>query len=335
MRNRPNPLAVALAVAALQALMVLAFAWPSANTAPRDVPLGVAGPGAAVTRLSQLLEEAQPGAFEVKPYADEAAARSAVEDRAVYGAVVVTPQGTKVLTASGASPAVAQALTQLAAARPGAAPDAAPDAAPAPAPAVEDVVATDPDDPRGTGFAAMVLPLVMSGIAASAVLTFVARTARERVLGVLTFAVAGGVLTALVAQTWLSLTPGSSLEVAAVAALASLATAAPITGLSALVGPPGIGVGALTLLLLGNPFSGAATGPELLPQPWGALGQLLQPGAAASLMRATTFFDGAAALAPALVLTAWAALGLALLAASAFRRPPAPAPEQEPVTLTA
>lgn len=326
MKTRPHPLVLALAVAAVQALMVLAFAWPSANTAPRDVPLGVAGPDAAVTQLSQRLEQAQPGAFEVSSYADEAAAREAIRDREVYGAVVVTPQGPKVLTASAASPAVAQALAQIASAQAG-----------APAPAVEDVVAADPDDPRGTGFATMILPLVMSGIAASAVLTLLVRSVRDRLLGVLVFAVAGGLLTALIAHTWLSLTPGSYLEVAAVAALASLATAAPITGLASLIGPPGIGLGALTLLFLGNPFSGAATGPELLPQPWGALGQLLQPGAAASLLRSVTFFDGAGALAPLLVLTAWALLGLALLAAGLLRRPPAPAaaPDEEPVVLTA
>ncbi|WP_344451146.1 hypothetical protein, partial [Actinocorallia aurantiaca] len=325
MKTRPNPLALALAVGILQALMVLAFAWPSVNTAPRDVPLGVAGPDAVVTQLTQRLEQAQPGAFEVKAYADEAAAREAVQDREVYGAVVVTPQGQKVLTASAAGPVVAQALTQLAAAR-----------TETPAPAVEDVVAADPDDPRGTGFATMILPLVMSGIAASAILTLLGRTARDRILGVLVFAAAGGLLTALVAQTWLSLTPGSYLEVAAVAALASLATAAPITGLASLIGPPGIGVGALTLLFLGNPFSGAATGPELLPQPWGALGQLLQPGATASLMRSVAFFDGAAALRPLLVLVAWALLGLALLTASLLRKPPAPAADaaEEPVVLT-
>lgn len=321
MKHRPNPLALALAAAFLQALMVLVFAWPSANAAPRDVPLGLVGPGPAVAQLSQRLEAAQPGAFELRSYPDEDAARSAVEDREVYGAVVVTAQGPKILTASAASPAVAQALAQLAAAQSG-----------APAPPVEDVVALDPDDPRGSGFGAMVLPLVMSGIAASAVLTLLARTARERLLGVLVFAVGGGLLTALVAQTWLSLTPGSYLEVASVAALASLATAASVVGLASLIGPPGIGVGALLLLLLGNPFSGAVTGPELLPRPWGAFGQLLQPGAAASLMRSVTFFDGAAALAPALVLTSWSLLGLALLATSALRKAvPASVPEEEAV----
>ncbi|MEO3784907.1 hypothetical protein ABGB12_16325 [Actinocorallia sp. B10E7] len=325
MRSRPSPLVLALAAAVLQAVMVLAFAWPSANTAPRDVPLAVAGPAPAAAQVVQALDASQPGAFELRTLPDEAAARAAIEDRSVYGAIVLTPEGRKVLVASGASPAVAQALSQQAAAQnPGAA-----------GISVEDVVAADPDDPRGTGFAAMILPLVMSGIAASALLTLLAPTARARLQGVAVFAVAGGLLTPVVSQVWLSLTPGTYLEVAAVSALASLSVAAPITGLASLIGPPGIGVGALVLLLLGNPLSGAATGPELLPQPWGALGQLLPPGAAASLLRSVAFFDGATALVPFLVLLAWSLLGLAFLTAALLRKPPAPSADEEPVVLTA
>jgi hypothetical protein len=47
------------------------------------------------------------------------------------------------------------------------------------------------------------------------------------------------------------------------------------------------------MVLIGNPFSGVGTGPELLPQPVGAIGQLLPPGAGGNLLRSTAFFDGA------------------------------------------
>lgn len=58
------------------------------------------------------------------------------------------------LIASAASPIVAQQLTGFAQQLNGA--QDAP---------VQDVIAADPHDPRGTGFGAMVLPLVMSGLA--------------------------------------------------------------------------------------------------------------------------------------------------------------------------
>lgn len=61
-----------------------------------------------------------------------------------------------------------------------------------------------------------------------------------------------------------------------------------------------------------GPLSGLATGPHWLPPGWAALGQALPPGAFGSLLRANAFFDGTGALVPALTLTAWAALGLAL-----------------------
>lgn len=93
---RPLPhgrrmVAVAVLVPLLAALALWAFAWPAARTAPRDLPLGVAGPAAATAQVEQQLAQHE-GAFEIHRYADEAAARDAVEDRTVYGAVVVTPR---------------------------------------------------------------------------------------------------------------------------------------------------------------------------------------------------------------------------------------------------
>ncbi len=57
-----------------------------------------------------------------------------------------------------------------------------------------------------------------------------------------------------------------------------------------------------------------AAAPELLPEPWGAVGQLLPPGAGVSLVRSAAFFDGAGTAAPLWTLVAWAVVGLVLLA---------------------
>lgn len=98
-----------------------------------------------------------------------------------------------------------------------------------------------------------------------------------------------------------------------------------MAGRAALLGMAGIGLGALLIVFFGNPFAGASTAPELLPEPVGAPGQLLPPGAGATLLRSVSFFDGAAALTPALVLTAWATLGLAaVLLGDLLKRRPRP-----------
>lgn len=65
------------------------------------------------------------------------------------------------------------------------------------------------------------------------------------------------------------------------------------------------------MVLVGNPFSGVTSAPELLPRPVGLIGQWLPPGAGGSLLRSVAFFGGRAAGGAALTLSLWAALGLA------------------------
>ncbi|MEU2101890.1 hypothetical protein [Nocardia sp. NPDC019255] len=321
MNSTQRALALGLGATLLQALMLIAFAWPAANIAPRDLPLAVTGPQAAM--VAGKLAEHSPGAFEISTPADEAAARDAIEDREVYGAIVTGDGSPRVLVASGASPAVAQQLTQIGQQLSG-----------APAARVEDVVAADSDDPRGAAFGAMVLPLVMSGIAAGVLLALLIPSIGGKVLGLVTFGVAGGLLGMAIIQGWLSVVPGSYPVLAAVGGLVSFAVAGSVVGLAAVIGRAGIGIAALTMLLIGNPFSAATSAPELLPQPWGAVGQLLPPGAAASLLRSVAFFD-AAATGPLVVLLVWSAAALGLLGVAALRGRPAeaqaPAPDAVPV----
>jgi hypothetical protein len=114
----PHPRALAgvvLLVPVAVALLLAAFAWPAARLAPRDLPLGLAGPEPATRAIEQRLAR-QGQAFALHRYPDEAAARSAIENRDLYGAIVASPTGLTVLTASAASPLVAQSLQQVASA---------------------------------------------------------------------------------------------------------------------------------------------------------------------------------------------------------------------------
>ncbi|WP_280361177.1 hypothetical protein [Nocardia wallacei] len=315
MNATSRAVAVGLAAALVQAVMLIAFAWPAANIKPRELPVAVSGPAASM--VAGKLAERDRDAFDITTVADEAAARTAIEQRDAYGAVVTDGGPPRVLVASAASPAVAQQLTAIAQQMSG-----------APAAAVQDVVPADPDDPRGTGFGAMVLPLVMAGIAGGVLLSLLVPTAAARSVGVLAFGIAGGLLSMVVVQTWMQLVPGSYLTLAAIAGLVSFAVAGAVAGLATLIGRAGIGLGALLMLLVGNPFSAATSAPELLPQPWGAVGQLLPPGAAATLIRSVAFFDGHGAAAPLIVLLCWAAAAVLMLGAGALlpRRSPAAEP---------
>ncbi|MFC8420086.1 ABC transporter permease [Streptomyces sp. NPDC057236] len=313
--------AVTLLIPVLVGLALWAFAWPAARTAPRDLPLGVAGPAAATAPVEQRLEH-RKGAFDLHHYADEAAAREAVEDREVYGAVVVTGQGPKLLTASAASPVVAQLLQQAVASQA---------SVPGGRVATVDVVPAPDGDPRGAVLNTSVLPLALAGIGAGVAVTLLGLRGARAVAALAGSAALVGVVAAALAHNWLDAVPGNWWAVAGTFALAALATSAAVAGLAALIGQAGIALGGFVIMLLGNPFSGASSAPEMLPEPAGAIGQWLPPGASVSLLRSVSFFDGAAAAGPALTLTWWAVLGLgAVLLGRALReraRNAAPATE--------
>ncbi|MCQ4207884.1 ABC transporter permease [Streptomyces longispororuber] len=323
-RHGRNMLVVALLVPLLSALALWAFAWPAARTAPRDLPLGVAGPASAAAPVERQLR-AKEGAFELHRYADEAAARAAIEDRTVYGAVVAGPGGPTLLTASAAGPVVAQLLQQAVTAQ-------APDAVQV---RTVDVVPAPAADPRGAVLGSSALPLAIAGIAGGSIVTLLRLRGVRAVGALLAASAVVGVVVAALAHSWLGALTGDWWAEAGVLGLTSLAVGATVAGLAALLGPAGIGVGALLMVLLGNPFSGMASAPQLLPEPVGFLGQLLPPGAGGSLLRSVAYFDGARAAAPALTLAVWVALGLTAVLLGGLRgrrtRPePARAPERTP-----
>jgi hypothetical protein len=311
--HRPSPAAI-LFIPLAVALVLTLFAWPNARLEPRDLPIGVSGAPAAAEAVEQRLA-AREGAFEVHRYANEAGARRAIERRDVYGAFVATPAGAKVLVASAASPAVAQMLTH--AASEGGASAAVP---------VQDVVAASP---AGGALAASVLPLVIAGLLTGLAAVALASTTLARAGLVLAGSVLAGLVAATIVHSWLDVVQGDWVVNAAVLSLTVLAIASVVAGLEALLGKAGVIVAALTMILVGNPFSGVGTAPEMLPEPAGAIGRLLPPGAGGNLLRSTGFFDGAAAGEHVTVLVLWALAGLAALLAAGLRGR-RPAPSQAP-----
>ncbi|HEY0475188.1 MAG TPA: hypothetical protein VGD34_26140 [Kribbella sp.] len=299
-RRRPPVLAVVLLLTALLTVLLIAFAWPAARSQPRDLPLAVVGPPPATAQVKAGLEQAVPGGFNIKTVGDRAAAVEAIKNRDVYGAIVLAPP--EVLTASAGGPAVAQVLTQLstrlAAQNEGVAPK------------VTDIVPLPADDPRGAGLAAGALPLVLGGIIGAAALTQLVKGGRGRVIGAVGFAVAGALALTAVLQFWLGSLEGNYWGNAGVIALSIGAISLTLLGLEWLLGAAGLALGAAVMMLLGNPLSGLTSAPEMLPSGWGALGQLLPPGAAGTALRSVSFFDGAGAGRPFLVLSCWLLLGL-------------------------
>jgi hypothetical protein len=286
-------------------LAVLAFTWPAARTAPNNLPVGVVGTGAASQRAALTLDRSDPGGFDLHIYPSDVAARTAIDDRDIYGALEVTPAGLTVLTATAASPSVAQILTTTAQ-------HLAANTAPGVPITVEDVVPISVHDPKGAVFSSTVLPLVLGGEILAVVIAALVgfAPAWRQILALVLGAATIGTGAYLVVQTYLGALPGLGWATWATLVVMVFAIASLTAGLFDLIGGAGIGIAAAAMIFVGNPFSGVTSAPDLLPSPANWLGQWLPPGAGGSLLRDTAYFGGHGATRPTLVLAAWCVAGL-------------------------
>ena len=307
--HRPAPAVIVMLVVGVQVLFVFCLGYPALHASPHGVPIGVAGPPAARGQFDAALAR-QKGAFDVHDYASAFAARAAIRDRDVYGALVVTPGGPELLVASAANPAMAAMLASSAEALGHGRPVT-----------VTNLVAAPRKDPEETGALTTLLPLILVSLALGAVLAFAERRA-WRLLG---WCAAASVVAGLAVSgvaSGLGTFTGSYWADAGVFALLVLGLSASSAGLVS-VRPlrPLEGLFVLIMIFLGIPSAGALVPPELLAEPWRAIGPDLPPAAALDAMRGITFFDGAAVGRPLTVLACWAALGalLAVLAPTAAK----------------
>lgn len=305
--------AVVLGGTALICVLFVALALPGVKSGLHEVPVGVTGAPAATARLAGALEQARPGAFDVTRYASPQELEEAIEQRDVYGGILVGGDE-RVLVASGGSAVVAQALGEVAQSPLLRAGDPTP---------VVDIAPLPETDPRGSGIAGLALPLSI-GAAIPALLLLLRFPERRsvRLLGAALFAVVAGLSIAAILDAWFGTTEENFLLVSAGLALGIAAVTLFVHGLATWLGLAGFGLGLLFMMLVANPLSGLATAPEFLPAGWGAFGQWLPTGASGTLLRSNAYFDGNAATGPVLVLAGWIVVGLVLAFLPPLRRRP-------------
>jgi hypothetical protein len=129
---------------------------------------------------------------------------------------------------------------------------------------------------------------------------------------VLAYALIAGLVVAFNVDVLVGALQGHFVGIALVAGLLALAVAAGAHGLGHLGGPVGIVMAIVMLMLLGMSSMGGAVTYQLEPGFYGAISQLLPPGAALTAVRNIQYFDWAATLWPLVILGAWATGGLAL-----------------------
>ncbi|WP_315295971.1 ABC transporter permease [Rothia mucilaginosa] len=337
-------LLTSLQASLIVAVVILAFTWPTKTMEAKNLPVSIAGPEVTVSQFEQSLKDQGIETFDLKQASSREEAEQQIKQRETYGAIIFTEGAApEVLTAPAANTAATQilngvatqlnaqiqqkalaakteALTQAVQAGGEQGAQAAAQleqmkvqAEQASAMEVKTtaVVPLSENDSSGTGLAIAAFPLVMGGtIGGMLSLTLINGTWRRFATATL-YSVIAGALTTLILSTWFGFIPGDFATLWAAFAATYLATAFFIVGVGALSSPLiGLAVGAVITMFIGNPISGASMPSVFLPGAWGAIGQMMVPGASSTLLRSIAYFPEAATSDQWLVLGSWIAFGL-------------------------
>jgi hypothetical protein len=260
---------ISVALPTMIVLAVLAFAWPTARIAPRDLPVGIVGASPASQQAGEALAAASPGGFDLHVHPDQTAAATAVRHRDVYGAFDVAPTGVMVLEASAASPTVAQLLTglgqQLAAHPAAAISGSVATTTSLPVNAI-DVVPTSSQDPRGLAFSSACLPPSIGSLLVAAAVALIIGSATP-----------GGRSSP---SSWCPRSPAWVPTSLRTASSARCPVNTSQRGQRCRDG------------FIGNPLGGVSSAPQLLAKGVDHIGQRLPAGAGANLLRSVACFHG-------------------------------------------
>ena len=337
-------ISTSLLASLIVAIVILAFTWPTKTMEAKNLPVSITGPEVTVSQFEQSLKDRGIETFELKQATSREDAEQQIKQRETYGAIVFTEGAApEVLTAPAANAAATQMLNSVAtqlnaqiqqqalAAKTEALTQAVQaggeqgaqaaaqleqmkaEAEKASAMTVKTtaVVPLSESDSSGSGIAISAFPLVIGGILGGSFSVLRVNGTWRRFATAALYAVIGGALTALILNVWFGLIPGDFATLWAAFSATYLATASFIVGVSALAVPiVGLGAGAVVTMFIGNPISGATMPSVFLPGAWGAIGQMMVPGASSTLLRSIAYFPEAATSGQWLVLGSWIACGL-------------------------
>ena len=337
-------IAIATLTSVVVSIVILAFTWPTKAMEAKNLPVSIAGPEAAVSQFEQGLKDRGIETFEFKQASSREDAERQIKERETYGAIVFTEGAApEVMTAPAANASANQMLTGVAqqmnaqvqqkatAAKTQALQQAVQAGGEQGAIAAQQleqlkteqeklqqaqvkttaVVPLGEGDPNGMGLAVAAFPLVMGGMLGGVLSISLIKGTLRRFVTAGLYGVIGGLFMTLILGTWFGFVPGDFGALWATFGVTVFATASFMIGISALFADTaGIGLGAVLSMFVGNPLSGASMPWQFIPAPWGALGQLMVPGASNTLLRNIAYFPDASNSLQWAVLLGWAGFGL-------------------------
>ena len=310
-RRETRLLTLALGVVLLvQALFVTSYVGALHNPKPHNVPFGVAGSPKLAAVVGKKFS------LRTTTYADESAARRAIDRRSIYGALITEPSGATLLVAPAASNGVATALTT---------------AFTKVAAAVGQRLTVVEVHPLASGDRVGIVPflvamaLVVGGYLSATMATTLGATAtrRTRALALGGVAVIGALVTDLIAGPLLGGIPsGHFLELWGIFTFLMLAVTLAAAALQTIFGAIGTLIVIVVFVIFGAPAAGGSLSRPLLPSFWSTIGPFLPPGAGTTAVRNTIYFGGNGISQALLVLAAYLVVGAAIVLRS--RRPSTP-----------
>lgn len=329
-------------------VVVLAFTWPTKTSEAKNLPVAITGPAASIVQVEESIKSNAQGVFDFQIVGNRDEAVQQIEEREVYGALILQENGApEVLTAPAASTVASQMLNNVAQtmsaqikqqalegqmAQLQATIDAhADDASVAQATAqlqslqaqaeaqkamtatVTPVVSLSEGDPNGAALTISAFPLVLAGMIGGMAVMFSLKGIWRRLTAASIYAVLSGLAIALILHTIFGFVGGNFAAIWGTLILSTLGTALFILGISANLGnAAGAAIGAGLTMLVANPLSGASSPWQFTPEPWGQIGQWLIPGASTSLLRSISYFPDASVAHELTVLFGWVIFGVLL-----------------------
>ncbi|MFD7708986.1 DUF3533 domain-containing protein [Streptomyces sp. NPDC059786] len=316
----PRATLLVVGVIALQLLFIASYVGALHHPKLKEAPFGVVAPRSAAERTVAELERLPGDPLDPRAVADEATARRQIEQRDLDGALVADPSGgtDTLLVATGGGTVLADALSTLTASL---------ETDQGRTVRTVDVAPASARDFNGLSSFYVVVGWCVGGYLCASILAISAgarpagpRRALIRIGAMALVSVVGGLGGAVIVGPVLGALPGSSWALWGLGALITFAVGAATLALQGVFGIVGIGLAILLVVIAGNPSAGGAFPLPMLPPFWRAIGPALPPGAGTWAARSIAYFRGNDVTASLLILSAWAAAGVAVTLLAAARR---------------
>ncbi|MFJ9910783.1 ABC transporter permease [Actinacidiphila glaucinigra] len=306
--SRYRPAAVIVLLLAVGAgLFAGSYSFAMAHPTPHHVPIGVVDDSPQLQKFVAGMDSGLSTELVQRRFATRAAAVDAVDRQHVF-AVAQTRAGGGTVSFDLVPAAGASVARVLAAAAPVAASQAGVRLS------LGDLRPLQPGDPQGLAIFYITLAAVIVGFLGAVQLTVHASELRplERFATIVVYSVLGSLSIVAVVDWGLHVLRLPFLQSWAILTLTMVTSGLVFTAFYMLFGKWAILPTWLLMVLLGNPSSGGAVSWLLLPQPLGAVGRWLPPGASVNAQHNAIYFSGNQYAFPYLVLFGWAVAAAAV-----------------------